>query len=259
MSDRIRNRISIIDGDITHQHVDAIVNAANPTLLGGGGVDGAIHCAAGPALLEDCRTLGGCRTGEAKITRGYNLPARFVIHTVGPVWYGGNTGEDELLAACYHNSLTLAELSDLHSVAFPAISTGAYGFPLRRAAKIAIRTVLEFISYHPAVEKVIFVCHGKTASGIYLDLLKREISGNPAYTMAQAISAHLLMIETSHGISIKNKEEIIKKIAPEAKDDTQAFSAGISLNNRVAVSGVQGNVTVPDSVIVQIIKHLKNM
>lgn len=259
MSDRIRNRISIIDGDITHQHVDAIVNAANPTLLGGGGVDGAIHCAAGPALLEDCRTLGGCRTGEAKITRGYNLPARFVIHTVGPVWYGGNTGEDELLAACYHNSLTLAELSDLHSVAFPAISTGAYSFPLRRAAEIAIRTVLEFISYHPAVEKVIFVCHGKTASGIYLDLLKREISGNPAYTMAQAISAHLLMIETSHGISIKNKEEIIKKIAPEAKDDTQAFSAGISLNNRVAVSGVQGNVTVPDSVIVQIIKHLKNM
>jgi O-acetyl-ADP-ribose deacetylase (regulator of RNase III) len=258
MPDWITDRISIITGDITREHVDAIVNAANPALSGGGGVDGAIHRAAGPALLEECRTLGGCQTGEAKITRGYNLPARFVIHTVGPVWHGGNAREDELLASCYYNSLSLAELSDLHSVAFPAISTGTYGFPFRRAARIAIQTVLEFISYHPAVEKVIFVCHRKVASRIYQDLLKCEISGNPEYMMVHAISAHLLMIEITHGIHIKNKEAIVKKIASEADDDTQALSAGISLNNWVAVTGMQGDVIVPDSIITQIIRHFKN-
>jgi O-acetyl-ADP-ribose deacetylase (regulator of RNase III) len=148
MSFPISDRISVIVGDIVTQKVDAIVNAANPSLLGGGGVDGAIHRTAGPGLLDECRELGGYGTGEARITRGYNLQALFVIHTVGAVWHGGNEGEDDLLAACYRNSLNLAELSGLKSIAFPAISTGAYGFLLERAARIAIRTVREFLTVH---------------------------------------------------------------------------------------------------------------
>ncbi|WBU65324.1 O-acetyl-ADP-ribose deacetylase [Paracoccus aerodenitrificans] len=133
--------IRIWQGDITTLDMDAIVDAANETLLGGGGVDGAIHCAAGPGLLEECRKLGSCPTGEARITRGYDLPARHVIHTVGPVWKGGGSGEDELLASAYHSSLDLAREHGLRSIAFPAISTGIYGFPADRAARIAIRTI----------------------------------------------------------------------------------------------------------------------
>ena len=150
--------IEIFKGDITKLKVDAIVNAANSSLLGGGGVDGAIHRTAGPKLLEECRKLNGCKTGEAKITKGYNLPANFVIHTVGPVWNGGNYNEDELLSNCYLNSLKLAVENKIKSIAFPAISTGVYGFPLERAAQIAIKTVKKFIQSDKSIQKIIFVC-----------------------------------------------------------------------------------------------------
>jgi O-acetyl-ADP-ribose deacetylase len=150
-------RIELSREDITKLNVDAIVNAAKTSLLGGGGVDGAIHRAAGPELLEECKTLGGCPTGEARITQGYRLPARHVIHTVGPVWNGGKHNEDELLASCYKESLKLAQANNCHTVAFPNISTGIYGFPKERAANIAINTVKEFLKDHKIPEKVIFV------------------------------------------------------------------------------------------------------
>jgi O-acetyl-ADP-ribose deacetylase (regulator of RNase III) len=172
----ISGRVSIVQGDITRQKVDAIVNAANSTLLGGGGVDGAIHRAAGPKLLEECRTLGGCPTGEAKITSGYNLPARWVIHTVGPIWRGGKNGEDELLASCYRKSLELAVEKGLRSVAFPAISTGAYGYPLERATRIAVREVASFLDGNPSIEKVVFVCFDTSTFDLYSELL-REAAG----------------------------------------------------------------------------------
>jgi O-acetyl-ADP-ribose deacetylase (regulator of RNase III) len=151
-------RIGLVLGDITRQKVDAIVNAANTTLLGGGGVDGAIHLAAGPKLLEECRKLGGCPTGEARITAGYNLPARWVIHTVGPIWHGGKHGEDDLLASCYRNSLALAVQHGIKTIAFPCISTGAYRFPFERATRIAVSEVGEFLDREKSIEKVIFVC-----------------------------------------------------------------------------------------------------
>lgn len=152
------NKIEIHKGDITKLKVDAIVNAANTSLLGGGGVDGAIHRAAGHKLLNECRTLNGCPTGEAKITKGYNLPAKFVIHTVGPVWYGGKQNEDEMLVNCYRNSLKLAVENEIKTIAFPAISTGVYHFPLERAVKIAISVVKNFLESDDSIEKVVFVC-----------------------------------------------------------------------------------------------------
>ena len=164
----ISEKITVVEGDITKQHVDAIVNAANTTLLGGGGVDGAIHRAAGRGLLEECRTLGGCATGQAKITKGYNLPAKWVIHTVGPIWQGGGRREDELLASCYRASLELAVKNGVRSIAFPAISTGVYGFPFERATSIAIREVKRFLEETPSLEKVVFVCFGKDAYRCYL-------------------------------------------------------------------------------------------
>jgi O-acetyl-ADP-ribose deacetylase (regulator of RNase III) len=149
-------RIEIERADITKLEVDAIVNAANTTLLGGGGVDGAIHRAAGPELVAECRRLGGCAPGDAKITQGYRLPARFVIHTVGPVWHGGKRGEPETLANCYRNSLQLAAQNGIKTLAFPAISCGAYGYPLEQAAQIAVKTTREFLSNDSTIEKVIF-------------------------------------------------------------------------------------------------------
>lgn len=168
-------RIELVEGDITKLAVDAIVNAANSSLLGGGGVDGAIHRAAGPELKEECRGLGGCPTGEARITRGYRLPARHVIHTVGPVWHGGGNGEDALLASCYRSALLLAEKHGLKSVAFPAISTGAYGFPVARAAGIAVRTVREQLASARSVERVLFVCFGPEAKQAYVDALASPV------------------------------------------------------------------------------------
>ncbi len=162
------SRIAVIAGDITRQRVDAIVNAANPTLLGGGGVDGAIHRAAGPELLAECRALGGCATGQAKITRGYKLRAQWVIHTVGPVWHGGNHGEDELLASCYRSCFALVVEHGIKTVAFPSISAGAYGFPMDRAARIAVRETKHFLERTQSVEKVILVCFGPGALEIYL-------------------------------------------------------------------------------------------
>lgn len=160
-------RIEIIQGDITRQAVDAIVNAANTTLLGGGGVDGAIHRAAGPELLAECRTLHGCKTGEAKITRGYRLPAKFVIHTPGPVWHGGDRHEPELLASCYRSCLELAAANGCKTVDFPSISTGVYHFPLDRAATIAIGTIADFLADHPEIERVRMVCFDARTKGYY--------------------------------------------------------------------------------------------
>lgn len=160
-------KIELQSGDITSLDVDAIVNAANNTLLGGGGVDGAIHRAAGPKLVEECVLLNGCPTGEAKITRGYNLKARHVIHTVGPVWYGGGKNEENLLASCYRRSLRLALENNIRTIAFPAISTGAYRFPRDLAARIAITEVRDFLRDHPELEKVIFVCFDQAALNVY--------------------------------------------------------------------------------------------
>lgn len=168
----ISGQILVIEGDITKQKVDAIVNAANTSLLGGGGVDGAIHHAAGPELLAECRQLNGCATGEAKITRGYNLSADWVIHTVGPIWRGGNAGEDQLLAKCYRSCFALAEQYEIRTMAFPAISTGAFGFPRERAAKIAVSEIKKLLERTTSVEQVIFVCFGQTAYNSYLAAIK---------------------------------------------------------------------------------------
>ena len=161
------SRIEIIQGDITKQAVDAIVNAANTSLLGGGGVDGAIHRAAGPELLAECRTLHGCRTGEAKLTRGYRLPARFVIHTPGPVWHGGGSGEEALLASCYRSCLTLAAENGCKTVDFPSISTGVYHFPLEKASRIAVSTIAAFLAEHPELERVRMVCFDGRTKAFY--------------------------------------------------------------------------------------------
>ncbi len=172
----MRDRIEVVEGDITRQRVDAIVNAANTSLLGGGGVDGAIHRAAGPELLEECRKLGGCPTGEAKLTRGYRLPARWVIHTVGPVWRGGGHDEDRLLASCYRRSLELAVQHGIRTIAFPAISTGAYGFPLERATGIAVAETLGFLQSNESIQKVLFVCFGRAAYDAYTRTVQEHLA-----------------------------------------------------------------------------------
>jgi O-acetyl-ADP-ribose deacetylase (regulator of RNase III) len=164
-------RLKLVRGDITKLAVDAIANAANTTLLGGGGVDGAIHRAAGPELLAECRTLGGCRPGEAKITGGYNLPARFVIHTVGPVWSGGNRGEPETLANCYRNSLRVAVENAVRTIAFPAISCGAYRYPIADAARIAVDTTSEFLRDNESIAEIVFVVSTDEIEAAYQRLL----------------------------------------------------------------------------------------
>ena len=170
------SQVRVIKGDITQQHVEAIVNAANNSLLGGAGVDGAIHWAAGPRLLDECRKLNGCETGEAKITGGYNLRAHYVIHTVGPIWRGGGFNEDDLLASCYQHSLTLAAQHEIRTIAFPSISTGAYGFPVERAALIAIGEIAAFLRDDTTIEQVIIVCFNDQAYECYSSAVEKIIT-----------------------------------------------------------------------------------
>jgi O-acetyl-ADP-ribose deacetylase (regulator of RNase III) len=173
----MEDRVEIIEGDITKQEVDAIVNAANTSLLGGGGVDGAIHRAAGPELLEETRSIGGCPTGEARSSKGYRLPAKWVIHTVGPVWGGGIRGEEDLLANCYRNSFKLARELGAESIAFPSISTGAYRFPIDRATEIALEETMSFLETDKDITKVVFVCFGEKVLKVYQDLYKSIFGG----------------------------------------------------------------------------------
>ncbi len=167
----MKARLKILKGDITQLNVDAIVNAANPTLLGGGGIDGAIHAAAGPELFDECQKLGGCQTGQAKLTHGYNLQAKYIIHTVGPVWRGGSKGEPQLLSACYESTLSLALQNGFKNIAFPAISCGVYGYPVSQAAAIAINETVNFLKLHNVIESITFVCFDETIFDAYTHAL----------------------------------------------------------------------------------------
>jgi O-acetyl-ADP-ribose deacetylase (regulator of RNase III) len=270
--DSLRARISVIEGDITGQQVDAIVNPANPALLGGGGADGAIHRAAGPGLREECRGLGGCRTGEAKITGGHRLPARFVIHTVGPIWQGGGEGEDDLLAGCYRSCLRLAGERGLASIAFPAISTGAYGFPLERAARVAMAAVLDALPDAPTIRRVIFVCHGKEAAAIYRRILsdllpqepppvgEEEIPGpageSPNREIMDRIEAHLLTIESAYGIRISNFAGILDRVARATDDEREILAITTAISSYVAVNRGPPEIEIPGPFLDRAIRRL---
>ncbi len=263
------DRVTVVEGDITELQVDAIVNAANESLLGGGGVDGAIHQAAGPGLLDACRRLGGCRTGDAKITAGFNLSARFVIHTVGPVWHGGDRGEDALLASCYIRSLELAEEYGIRTIAFPAISTGAYGFPLPRAVAIAVRTVLDHLSRSDRIRQVTFVAHGRRAFLLYRDAID-ELAGESAPggvygdtcpgsvtrradDLSGYVRAQVETIEEVYGIRFAGKEKLVHTITSGCGSSADADIATAALNSWVALTGVSGNVEVPPGVLARIL------
>jgi O-acetyl-ADP-ribose deacetylase (regulator of RNase III) len=255
----LRERLVVTEGDITYQRVDAIVNPANPSLLGGGGADGAIHRAAGPGLMDECRTLGGCRTGEAKITGGYRLPARFVIHTVGPVWHGGSEGEDSLLAGCYRSCLALAQERGLSSIAFPAISTGAYRFPIERAARIAVGTVLETLPGTPSIGRVIFVCHGKETASIYGRVLSELLpqgggeNTSPDRKALDRVEAHLLTIESAYGIRISNFTAVMDRITWATGDEREILAIATAISSFVAMNLRSPEMEIPGKVLDQAI------
>jgi O-acetyl-ADP-ribose deacetylase (regulator of RNase III) len=255
----VREMLVVVVGDIADQRADAIVNPANPSLLGGGGADGAIHRAAGPALAEECRALGGCRTGEAKITGGHRLPARFVIHTVGPVWHGGSEGEDGLLAGCYRSCLALAREKGLSSIAFPAISTGAYRFPFERAARIAVATVLGTLPETPSLRRVVFVCHGSEAAAIYRraisDLVPQEPETGipPDRKTLDRIEAHLLTIESAYGIRISNFTGVMDRIARATGDEKEILAIATAISSFVAMNLRPPEMEIPGRVLDQAI------
>ena len=267
----LRERLVVIEGDITDLRVDAIVDPANSSLLGGGGADGAIHRAAGPGLMDECRTLGGCRTGEAKITGGHRLPARFVIHTIGPVWHGGSEGEDGLLAGCYRSCLALAKENRLSSIAFPAISTGAYRFPIERAARIAVGTVLETLPCTPSIGQVIFVCHGKEAAEIYRRILSELIPEKspraeelhrfpmqgtpPDMSTVDRIEAHLITIESAYGIRIINFTEVMDRIAGVMPDDREILAIATAISSFVAMNLRSPEMEIPGRFLDQAVRR----
>lgn len=268
----LRGGLVVVEGDITEQEVDAIVNPASPSLLGGGGADGAIHRAAGPGHLEECMALGGCRTGEAKITGGHRLPAGFVIHTVGPVWHGGSEREDGLLAECYRSCLSLAGERGLVSIAFPAISTGAYGFPLERAARIAVGTILEVLPDTPSIGRVIFVCHGRESAAIYRRVLSELLPQEPPsvgeldpFAVAAAspdrnrmdrIEAHLLTIESAYGIQISNFTEVMDRIAGATGDDVEILAIATAISSYIATHHRPREMEIPGPFLDQAVRRI---
>jgi len=266
MAQDMMGRISLVRGEITEQRVDVVVNAANPSLSGGGGVDGAIHRAAGPELDAECRMLGGCATGDAVMTKGYRLPARYVIHTVGPVWSGGTRNEDALLASCYRQALAHADFHGLKTIAFPAISTGAYGFPLERATRIAVATVADYIRSSRSRLTVTFVCHSDDACRVYETVMKdpavlradekeaggtgeaAEPAGIPG-DIRELVAGQLAVIGDVYGIRIVNRDAVINGIVKIARNREEASRITAAINSWVAVKNLHGRTEIPTELI----------